>query len=91
MRTSAKPRGASGGTRRARGKAGVSGVTGAPRGGGPLDLVLTKKQLLEMAERSAKNMLGVSSKTAFEMLDRGALDGTVAEIEFKMLRHLLGT
>ena len=92
MRTSAKPRGATdGGTRRARGKAGVSGATGAPKGERPpVNLVLTKAQIIEMAERSAKSMLGVSSKQAFKMLDGGALNGTVAEVEFKMLRHLLG-
>ncbi len=42
-----------------------------------------------IAERQADEILGVSLKEAFEMLDRGELEGTAAEAEFSMLRFLI--
>lgn len=89
MRTSAKPRTAVDGTRHTRAKTNVSSSSGAPKGRRSIDLILSREQLLEMAERNAKSMLRVSGDEAFRMLDRGELNGTVAEVEFKMLRHLL--
>lgn len=90
MRTSAKPRAAADGTRRVRGKVRPSS-SGSPRGERPIDFILSRDQILELATKSAKSMLGVSREEAFAMLDRGDLNGTMAEVELKMLRHLLGT
>ncbi len=43
-----------------------------------------------LAEEEARLWFGVSSDEVFQMLDRGDLSGTIAEIEFKNLRSLMG-
>lgn len=48
-----------------------------------------RDQILEVAETEAREWLGVSFQEALEQLDRGELEGTVAEAEFRSLRRLL--
>jgi len=56
----------------------------------PLEVVLTKKQLEKRADRAAQTILGLSSREqAFQKLDRGELEDTIAGAEFTMLRELL--
>jgi hypothetical protein len=43
----------------------------------------------EVAEATARELLGVSAEEAFEMLDRGELEGTVAGSALASLRFLL--
>jgi hypothetical protein len=50
---------------------------------------LSPRQATELAERETRELLDVSSKDAFEMLERGELDGTAAEAEVSMLRFLV--
>jgi hypothetical protein len=50
---------------------------------------LTPRQAEELAEREAWRMLAVSRDEAFQMLDRGELEGTAAEAELRMLRFLV--
>jgi hypothetical protein len=50
---------------------------------------MTRAQVRKLADREAKQMLSVSGAVAFQMLDRGDLDGTMAEAEFSMLRFLM--
>lgn len=54
------------------------------------DIELTRAQLEALAEREARELLGVSAGEALAKLDRGELRGTIAEAEFSMLRSLLG-
>ena len=49
---------------------------------------LSPRQAEELADREARRILEVSSEEAFKMLDRGDLEGTAAEAEFRMLRFL---
>lgn len=48
-------------------------------------------EIRAVAEAEAQAWLGVSFDQALRMLDRGDLDGTVAEDEFRSLRRLLET
>lgn len=50
---------------------------------------LEAQDAFELAEREAQSILGVSAEEAFEMLDRGKLDGTAAKAEMSMLRSLM--
>jgi hypothetical protein len=50
---------------------------------------LTQRQAEDLAEREAQDLLSVSRDEAFAMLERGELDGTAAEAEFRMLRFLV--
>jgi hypothetical protein len=52
---------------------------------------LTPRQAAELADREAQRILEVSSAEAFKMLDRGDLEGTAAEAEFRMLRFLVAS
>jgi hypothetical protein len=49
----------------------------------------TRESITCLAEQEAQNILGVALPAAMEMLDRGALRGTAAEAEMRMLRFLL--
>jgi hypothetical protein len=49
----------------------------------------TRDDVASLAEAEAQSMLGVSTEEAFRMLDAGALAGTIAEAEMRMLRFLL--
>jgi hypothetical protein len=40
-------------------------------------------------EEQARALLNVSAEEAFAQLDRGELDGTIAEVELRMMRDLL--
>lgn len=42
-----------------------------------------------IAERTAHDLLGVSAEKAFQMLDRGELEGTLAESALEGLRYVL--
>jgi hypothetical protein len=50
---------------------------------------LTAAEAAALAEEGAHEILGVSAEEAFAMLERGELDGTVAEAEISMLRSLV--
>jgi len=50
----------------------------------------TRAEAQSFADRIARALVGVPSREAFTLLDRGELAGTVAESELKMLRALLG-
>lgn len=50
--------------------------------------VLSTDQVWERAERLSRQVLHVSTQDAFQMLDRGELDGTVLEAELRMARFL---
>jgi hypothetical protein len=50
---------------------------------------LTRDELVALAEVTARELLGVSADDAFEMLDRGELDGTVAGDSLRSLRWLI--
>lgn len=50
---------------------------------------LSPAELSVLAERTAQEFLGVSAAEAFEMLDRGELNGTLAENALLGLRFLL--
>ena len=50
---------------------------------------LTLEQLRTLAERTARELLGVSAEDAFAMLDQGELDGTLAGGTLTSLRWLL--
>lgn len=52
---------------------------------------LSPRQAIELAERETRALLGVSSEEAFEMLERGDLDGTAAEAEVSMLKFLVAS
>jgi hypothetical protein len=49
----------------------------------------TRESLTGLAEQEAQCILGVGLPQAMDMLDRGALRGTAAEAEMRMLRFLL--
>lgn len=49
----------------------------------------SEAEVRALAEREAREMLGVSLDEAFVQLDRGDLKGTIAEAEFSMLRSML--
>lgn len=53
--------------------------------------VLTREELLALADREAMAMLGTTREEAFLRLERGELAGTVAETELRMLKSLLGS
>jgi hypothetical protein len=64
-------------------------ASGAPK---PVERVLSRVQMEHEADEEARAILGVASRVeAFRMLDAGELDGTMAEVEFRMLRHLMGS
>jgi hypothetical protein len=50
---------------------------------------LSPRQANELVEREVRALLGVSRDEAFEMLERGDLDGTAAEAEVSMLKFLV--
>lgn len=50
----------------------------------------TREQALELAERRCRDMLDRTYAEALEMLDRGELHGTIAEVEVEMLRDMVG-
>ncbi|HKE13295.1 MAG TPA: hypothetical protein VKB80_00400 [Kofleriaceae bacterium] len=52
-------------------------------------MVRTRKQLEERAEKTARDLLGVSRVRAFKMLDGGKLRGTLAEAALTPIRDLL--
>lgn len=58
-------------------------------GGSPARQYVSPAEARAIAERQADEILGVSLEDAFEMLDRGELEGTAAEAEFSMLRFLI--
>lgn len=47
------------------------------------------EELALIAERTAQDLLGVPAEKAFRMLDRGELDGTLAESALEGLRYIL--
>lgn len=49
---------------------------------------LTRAEVEATLEKEAKAILGVSTDEVYGMLDRGELEGTPAEAEFRMLRFL---
>jgi hypothetical protein len=49
-----------------------------------------QEELGQLVEREAHAMLGVSWHEAHALLDEGALSGTAAEAEMRMLAFLLG-
>jgi hypothetical protein len=51
--------------------------------------VVSKERLGEIIDRASQRMLGVSRSDAFEMMDRGELDGTMAGDNLSALRYLL--
>ena len=51
---------------------------------------VTMRELNDMTKRAAREMLGVSVKKAYSMLDSGELRGTLAEVELHGLRFLRG-
>jgi hypothetical protein len=55
----------------------------------PHEHVHTKQELLSLAESEARDLLGVSWQAATGMLDAGALTGSIAEAEIRMLRALI--
>jgi hypothetical protein len=59
--------------------------TGLPENGGEF----TRAQLQELAEATAREMLGVSAETAFAMLERGELEGSLAGGSLGSIRWLL--
>lgn len=50
-----------------------------------------REDLDQLVEREARAMLGVSWQEAHALLDDGALAGTAAEAEMRMLAFLLGS
>ena len=50
---------------------------------------VTNEDLLEEAEYAANELLGVDAKTAFNMLDGGQIEGTLAEIQFRTIERML--
>jgi hypothetical protein len=50
---------------------------------------LAKTDLEALAERTARELLGVSAVDAFSMLDRGDLDGKAAEWHLRALERLI--
>lgn len=50
---------------------------------------LSKDELNELAEYTARQLLGVSAADAFAMLDKGGLDGKAVESPLRALRRLL--
>lgn len=51
---------------------------------------LTREQVLQRAERLARDILGVTAEEAYARLDRGELRGTIIEAELWSFRFLLG-
>jgi len=51
--------------------------------------ILSRADLERRAEAEAQEMLGVSAREAFQLLDDGKLRGTLTEVEFICLRELL--
>jgi hypothetical protein len=53
-------------------------------------LTLTRRDIEELADRQARDLLGVPDRTAaFKLLASGGLRGTILEAEFQMLQSLL--
>lgn len=50
---------------------------------------MSREEILDLAERTAREMLDVSREDAFAMLDRGELEGTVAGGSLRSIRWLL--
>jgi hypothetical protein len=53
------------------------------------DIAGQKRLVRVLIERTAKSVLGVTSRTAFKRIDAGELRGTIVEAELKGLRDLL--
>lgn len=76
-------------------------VPGEPEEGDTVSIVENKMspqahtysqpELRDLAEREARDMLGVSWDEATRQLATGALAGTAAEAELRMLQFLLGS
>lgn len=56
----------------------------------PQEQERSHEELTQLIEREARSLLGVSWQEAHVMLDKGALAGTAAEAEMRMLAFLLG-
>lgn len=56
----------------------------------PQQTTYTRDELVDLAERESREMLGISWSDALNELEAGTLDGTAAEAELRMLRFLLG-
>jgi hypothetical protein len=54
-----------------------------------IDVVYTREEYREYADAEARKMLGVSFDEALEQLERGELQGTLAEVRLKLIRSLL--
>lgn len=52
---------------------------------------MSREDVVVLAERTARELLGVSVEEAFAMLDSGELEGTPAESSLRALRHLIGS
>jgi len=50
---------------------------------------MSRDDVEQMAEATARDLLGVSADEAFAMLDRGELDGTLASSALRSMRFLL--
>lgn len=50
---------------------------------------LTRAEILELADLTARELLGVSADEAFSMLERGELDGKAVEGPLRSLLWLL--
>jgi hypothetical protein len=59
-------------------------------GNAPEVTQLDRAELVELAEHESAERLGVSVDEARAKLERGELDGTIAEAELRMLDFLLG-
>jgi hypothetical protein len=51
----------------------------------------SREELQELAERESRSLLGVSWRQAHRLLDEGALVGTAAEAELRMLLFLMAS
>lgn len=54
-----------------------------------LDVTYTSDEYRAYAEQEARNMLGVTLSQALEMVDRGELEGTLAEARLRLIRSML--
>jgi hypothetical protein len=54
-----------------------------------LDVTYTPAEYLRYAEGEARKMLNVSLEDALGKLDRGELEGTLAEVRLKLIRAML--
>ena len=57
----------------------------------PAARALTRKQARELADKEARKLVGTNAETAFQMLERGELKGSVAADQLGMLKSLLAS